>query len=132
MDDIIPPSSEPCVASSTTDLDFDALVEDGVYEVYGPPVKRSRLSTTPSDPAPFDLHVSFDQQRTSDSEEQLKSLSATTRSVVVTDSNPSLTSTPSNDVPVVGLTPPTNPSVRVPCHRVPRTPSRIILMTIRM
>lgn len=65
VDDIISPPSEPCVAPLiTTDSDLDEPVDDGVYEVYGPPVKRPRLLTALSDPATLNLSASSAQEQT--------------------------------------------------------------------
>ncbi|KAI2513041.1 hypothetical protein MHU86_1332 [Fragilaria crotonensis] len=71
VEDIIPPPSDSRVAFSFTDSVPDELVDDGVYEVYGPPVKRPRLSTVSSDHVPPEIPNSMNQPRMVDSEEQL-------------------------------------------------------------
>ena len=99
MDDIIPPPSEPCVASlpGTIDSDFDEPVNDGVYEVYGPPVKRPRLLTAPSDSATLDFPASLVQPRAADLEEQITVVPTTPPSM---PTNPTIAPIPvSNEVP---------------------------------
>ncbi len=87
VDDIIPPPSELCVTTSTTtDSDLDAPVDDGIYEVYGPPVKRPRLLTAPTDPATLDLPALTNQPRATDSEEQTTVLLTNTPTLTTTNS----------------------------------------------
>ncbi len=102
VSDIVPPPSETCVAFLPNNNDSDDQVDDGVYEVYGPPVKRPRLSTgyeddvlpVPNDPVP---------QRLALDSEECDVRSPTTHKV----HQPSTTTTPNvNKNSPVMMTPP--------------------------